>query len=201
MIVKLKGRIENYSENYIDLDVTNVVYRIFMTDSNISALSEMSNEIEIFIYEIIKEDSRNFIGFNNQEEREVFCDLLSVQGVGSKMALNIMSNLSCEEIISSIKTEQISIFTKISGVGQKLAKRILNELKEKIQKKYDTTNLPISDEDHKAKDDLISCLVNLGYPQRVCEETAIQVITENNEKNLEKLIPKALKILTKPIKS
>ena len=134
MIVKLKGRIENYSENYIDLDVTNVVYRIFMTDSNISALSEMSNEIEIFIYEIIKEDSRNFIGFNNQEEREIFCDLLSVQGVGSKMALNIMSNLSCEEIISSIKTEQISIFTKISGVGQKLAKRILNELKEKIQK-------------------------------------------------------------------
>ena len=134
MIVKLKGKIDSFSDSYIDVDVKDIVYRVLMTNLNVQYFKEITSEIEVFIYEIIKEDSRTFIGFRNFQEREVFCDLLSVQGVGSKMAINIMSNLECDKIITSIKTEEISELTKITGVGQKLAKRIHNELKEKIQK-------------------------------------------------------------------
>ena len=197
MIVKLKGKIDNYSEKFIDLDVKNVVYRVLMTNSNVEFFKEITAEIEIFIYEIIKEDSRTFIGFKNFQEREVFSDLLSVQGVGSKMAINIMSSLECNEIITSIKADEISKLTKVSGVGQKLAKRINNELKEKLQKKFELSDFKISEKDQMIKNDLISCLVNLGYPVKISESTAIEVISKNANNDLESLIPIALKMLTR----
>ena len=197
MIVKLKGKIDNYSENFIDLDVKDIIYRILMTNSNVEFFKEITAEIEIFIYEIIKEDSRTFIGFKNFQEREVFSDLLSVQGVGSKMAINIMSSLECNEIITSIKADEISKLTKVSGVGQKLAKRINNELKEKLQKKFELSDLKISEEDQIIKNDLISCLVNLGYQAKISESTAMEVISKNANSDLESLIPIALKMLTR----
>ena len=197
MIVKLKGKIDNYSEKFIDLDVKNVVYRVLMTNSNVDFFKEITADIEIFIYEIIKEDSRTFIGFKNFQEREVFSDLLSVQGVGSKMAINIMSSLECNEIITSIKADEISKLTKVSGVGQKLAKRINNELKEKLQKKFELSTFKISEKDQMIKNDLISCLVNLGYPAKISESTAIEVISKNANNDLESLIPIALKMLTR----
>ena len=197
MIVKLKGKIDNYSENFIDLDVKDIVYRVLMTNSNVEFFKEITAEVEIFIYEIIKEDSRTFIGFKNFQEREVFSDLLSVQGVGSKMAINIMSSLECNEIITSIKADEVSKLTKVSGVGQKLAKRINNELKEKLQKKFELSGFKISEEDQMLKNDLISCLVNLGYPSKISESTAIEVISKNANNDLESLIPIALKMLTR----
>ena len=72
MIVKLKGKIDNYSDNFIDIDVKDIVYRILMTNSNIEFFKEITTEVEIFIYEIIKEDSRTFVGFKDFQEREVF---------------------------------------------------------------------------------------------------------------------------------
>ena len=197
MIVKLKGKIDNYSEKFIDIDVKNVVYRVLMTNSNVEFFKEITAQVEIFIYEIIKEDSRTFIGFKNLQEREVFSDLLSVQGVGSKMAINIMSSLECNEIITSIKADEISKLTNVSGVGQKLAKRINNELKEKLQKKFELSDFKISEKDQMIKNDLISCLVNLGYPTKISESTAIEVISKNSINDLENLIPIALKMLTR----
>ena len=197
MIVKLKGKIDKYSEKFIDLDVKNVVYRVLMTSSNVEFFKEITAEVEIFIYEIIKEDSRTFIGFKNFQEREVFSDLLAVQGVGSKMAINIMSSLECNEIITSIKADEVSKLTKVSGVGQKLAKRINNELKEKLQKKFELSDFKISEKEQMIKNDLISCLVNLGYPVKISESTAIEVISKNTNSDLESLIPIALKMLTR----
>ena len=69
MIVKLKGKIDNYSENFIDIDVKDIVYRVLMTNSNVEFFKEITAEVEIFIYEIIKEDSRTFIGFKNFQEK------------------------------------------------------------------------------------------------------------------------------------
>lgn len=198
MIVKLKGKIDNYSDNFLDIDVKDIVYRVLMTSSNVQFFKEITVDVEIFIYEIIKEDSRTFIGFKNFQEREVFSDLLTVQGVGSKMAINIMSSLECNEIITSIKADEISKFTQVSGVGQKLAKRIHNELKEKLDKKFELLDYKISEKDQMIKKDLISCLVNLGYSARVSESTAIEVISKNNSDDLENLIPIALKMLTHP---
>ena len=198
MIVKLKGKIENFDENFIDLDVNGVVYRVLMSNKNISEIRAVGSYVTIFIYEIRKEDSRIFAGFLKEEERETFGDLLSVQGVGGKMAINIMSNLTNETIIDSIVREDSKIFNKINGVGNKLAMRLINELKEKIKKKNHTKNIIIPGEKHSIFQDLVSCLLNLGFPEKVCETTANYVINNNQEKKLEELIPIAVKSLSNP---
>ena len=198
MIVKLKGNIENFDKNFIDLDVGGVVYRVLMSNKNIGKLGGTGSYVNIFIYEIIKEDSRIFAGFLKEEERETFGDLLSVQGVGGKMAINIMSNLSNETIIDAIIKEDSKTFNQINGVGSKLAMRLINELKEKIKKKNLNLNVNISGEKNSIFQDLVSCLLNLGFPQKVCETTANYVINNNQEKKLEELIPIAVKSLSNP---
>ena len=197
MIVKLKGNIENFDENFIDLDVNGVVYRVLMSNKNISKIRAVGSYVTIFIYEIRKEDSRIFAGFLKEEERETFGDLLSVQGVGGKMAINIMSNLTNETIIDSIVREDSKIFNKINGVGNKLAMRLINELKEKIKKNH-KKNITIPREKNSIFQDLVSCLLNLGFPEKVCETTANYVINNNQEKKLEELIPIAVKSLSNP---
>ena len=110
MITKLKGNIENKHEENIDLDVNGVVFRILMSKKNILKLGAIGSYTEIFIHEIIREDARILSGFLEKEERETFSDLLTVQGVGSKMAINIMSNLDNEKIIYSINKGDSQIF-------------------------------------------------------------------------------------------
>ena len=110
MIVKLKGFIEFCSEEYIDLDVNGIVFRVFISNKSIDKIYPSKSLVSIFVYEIIKENERLFFGFLEYQEREIFSDLLSVQGVGGKMALNIMSKLEINEIIESINNQNSKIF-------------------------------------------------------------------------------------------
>ena len=198
MIVKLKGFIEFCGEDYIDLDVKGVVFRVFLSNKNINKISNAESLINLFVYEVIKENERLFFGFNKYEEREIFSDLLCVQGVGGKMALNIMTKIELDEIVESINNENSKTFLSVSGVGNKLANRIINELKEKIRKK--SFNVPkVNNSIEKNNyNDLVSCLLNLGYPIKTCEITAEKVVNDNKTASLEKLIPVALKYLSKP---
>ena len=198
MIVKLKGFIEFCGDEFIDLDVKGVVFRIFISHKSIEKIYPTDSLISIFVYEIIKENERLFFGFLDYKEREIFSDLLCVQGVGGKMALNIMTEMEMNEIIESINNENSKRFVSVSGVGNKIANRIINELKEKIKKRSFGIISKTSTPDKENFDDLVSCLFNLGYPRKVCELTANKVINENNKMNLEKLIPVALKHLSKP---
>ena len=198
MIVKLKGFIEFCSEEYIDLDVNGIVFRVFISNKSIDKIYPSKSLVSIFVYEIIKENERLFFGFLEYQEREIFSDLLSVQGVGGKMALNIMSKLEINEIIESINNQNSKIFLSVTGVGNKLANRIIIELKEKIKKKSLGISSSITSVNKDNFNDLVSCLFNLGYPRKICELTADKVINDNNQMNLEELIPIALKYLSKP---
>jgi len=198
MIVKLKGNIESFDQESIDVDVQGIVYKVFLTEKNIRDFSDTGSHIILHIYEIIKEDSRLLFGFRDFNEREIFSDLLTVQGVGGKMAINILSKIEFADVIDSIVNEKPNNFTSISGVGNKLSLRIVNELKEKLKKKQ----ISSINDNKKIKNslfyDLVSCLENLGYSSKICESTANEVINENKEKKIEDLIPMALKYLSKP---
>ena len=197
MIVKLKGFIEDWFEDFVDLDVKGVVYRVFVPTKNTNKVYERGSLVTFFIFEILKESERLFFGFLNKKDRELFSDLLKVQGVGGKMALNIMSNLDSELIQQSIITKNQDVFSTVSGVGTKLAVRIVNELCEKLRKKDDNSKV-ILNFSKTIFNDLVSCLSNLGYSQNICEKTAFEVISKNKKMNLEELIPIALNYLSRP---
>ncbi len=198
MIVKLKGFVDYWSDDFIDLDVNGVVFRVFMPQKKIDGIIDKDSKVDLFIFEILKENERLFFGFLNSEDRELFSELLTVQGVGGKMALNIMSQLTFEDINQSIISKSAEIFLSISGVGNKLALRIINELYEKIRKKSDSKKVISVSSNNVNFNDLVSCLFNLGYPQNVCEKTALEVIRKNKDSTLEQLIPIALNHLSQP---
>ena len=198
MIVKLKGFIDFSSIDFIDLDVNGVVYRVYIPQKNIEKIIDKSSQVSIDVFEILKENERLFFGFLNSSDRELFSDLLTVQGVGGKMALNVMSQLNSNDIEGSILAKNPDVFSSVSGVGKKIAIRIINELFEKIRKKSDDKKVLKTDLTSTNYNDLVSCLHNLGYPLNVCEKTAVEVLRENKDVPLEKLIPIALNYLSKP---
>ena len=197
MIVRLKGNIENINPDSIDIDVNGVVFRVLITSKDINKLKNIGDRLIINIFEIIREDSRLLFGFMDLNEKLIFEDLIKVQGVGGKMALNIISELQSEEIINSLRNESISNFTKISGIGKKLAQRIINELKDKASndKLLKSSTLFASKKNKTLFDDLYSCIVNLGYQSKIAEEVSRQIIIHNKNKELKELIPLALKTL------
>lgn len=196
MIVKLKGNIENINSDSVDVDVNGVIYRIFITSKDIKKLTNIGDRISINIFEIIREDNRLLFGFLDPKEKLIFGDLIKVQGVGGKMALNVISELHSDEIINSLRNDVLSNFTKISGIGKKLAQRIINELKDKVcDKELFKSSTVYAPETQNLYDDLYSCIINLGYQSKIAEEVTRQILFENKNKKLEELIPIALKIL------
>ena len=134
MIVKLKGFIDFCSIDFIDLDVNGVVYRVYIPQKNIEKIIDKSSQVSINVFEILKENERLFFGFLNSSDRELFSDLLTVQGVGGKMALNVMSQLNSNDIEGSILEKPRCLCFSFWS-WKKIAIRIINELFEKNQKK------------------------------------------------------------------
>ena len=168
MIVKLKGFIDFCSIDFIDLDVNGVVYRVHIPQKNIEKIVDKSSQVSINVFEILKENERLFFGFLNSSDRELFSDLLTVQGVGGKMALNVMSQLNSNDIEGSILEKNPDVFASVSGVGKKMAERLIIELKDKLDM-IETAPSSVSSLPNSAYlDDLSLALKTLGYSK---EET------------------------------
>ncbi len=129
MISYLKGRIIIIGRGYVILENNGVGYKIYSFEK-----FTCGNEMEIFTYQYVKEDALDLYGFKKIDELETFEMLLEVSGVGPKMAMGIVANLGKEKIIQAISTGDTTLLRTVSGVGQKLAGKIIIELKNKIAK-------------------------------------------------------------------
>ena len=156
MIVYLRGKIIHRGSNYIILDVHDVGYKVF---SN-KAIKQYSNRaIELFIYHHIKEDRSDLYGFKSREELAFFENLIKVNGVGPKMATNILSKTNIDQLKQTISKGDIKLLTAIGGVGKKIAGKIIIELKNKfsVDDKIDFSD--------STTEEVLSALSQLGYKQ------------------------------------
>ena len=208
MIGKLRGKVDSIEEDSLILDVGGVGYHIFCSSRTLSALPPIGEAAQLIIEPHVREDHFHLYGFPNAIEREWFRLLLTVQGVGNKIALAILSAYSPEQIAHTILAKDIHAFRAISGVGPKLAERIVTELKDKV------TKLPMSDfqpvvtdgKSGKKKgkempaptftEDAISALVNLCYTRSEAYAAAIKA-SQNGAKGLDDLIRSSLKELVR----
>lgn len=200
MIGKLTGVIDSlYSDNLI-IDVAGVGYLVHCSSQVISNLT-IGSIVKLWIEMQVKENDITLYGFQNLMEKEWFNHLISVQGVGSKVALAILSALKPEEIITAIFSESVADFKRISGIGPKLASRIVNELKNKQQIFADISKYVVNkdaicsitnNQDGK-RIDAISALTNLGFNNR---SEIIRIVNETIEHEpqiiLEDIIKQAL---------
>ena len=170
MIGKLKGRIDCTDEDSIILDVGGVGYHVFCATRTLAQLAGVGEAAELLIHTHVREDHIHLFGFPDAAEREWFLTLMTVQGVGVKMAMAILSAFSPQQLAQAIAAKDVKSLTRISGVGNKLAERLTTELKNKVAK-LPTGALSIGTVGGKTSalppqsvsEDAVSALVNLGY--------------------------------------
>ena len=161
MIGKLTGKIDGIYEDYLILDVSGVGYRIFTSSSTLHHCGNISN-ISLFIETHVREDHIHLYGFLSIEDKNAFEQLQTVKGVGAKVALNILSQLSTADIQSAIDSKDKTIFSRVSGIGPKLAERMLLELKGKTFSHSPSTISSSTSMDHNIVEDASQALINLG---------------------------------------
>ncbi len=170
MIGKLKGLIDSYGEDYVILDVQGVGYQVHCSARTLQALPVPGEAAVLSIETYVREDAIKLFGFHSDQEREWFRLLQTVQGVGAKVALAVLSTLPPADLANAIALRDKAAVARANGVGPKVAERIVTELKDKAPafSTVDPSLVQLSGaiEDHNAPrpvSDAISALVNLGY--------------------------------------
>ncbi|HIT62786.1 MAG TPA: Holliday junction branch migration protein RuvA [Candidatus Caccovivens faecavium] len=168
MISFLVGTIEEKYENTLVLDVNGVGYELQISNNSLVALPNANETTKVYTYLHVKEDGIALFGFATQEEKGIFMKLITVSGVGPKMAISILSGMKISDLIVAISREDVSLLSKIKGLGKKTAERICLELKDKISVVGYGTDLFNYKEnldnfyDENALNDAVETLINLG---------------------------------------
>jgi len=170
MIGKLRGTIDSYGEDFIIVDVGGVGYLVHCSTRTLQALPSVGEAVALAIETHVREDQIKLFGFTSDLEREWFRLLQTVQGVGTKVALAILSTLKPADLASAIALRDKAAITRAPGVGQKVAERVVTELKDKAPAYADVDPAVIrlsgAVDEHRAPKpiaDAVSALVNLGY--------------------------------------
>jgi holliday junction DNA helicase RuvA len=168
MIAKLAGIIDQIGSEEVVIDVGGVGYLAFCSARTINRLPPPGSAARLLIETHVREDHIHLYGFADREERDWFGRLTTVQGVGARLALAILSALAPEQLTLAIAAQDKVALTRAEGVGAKLAARIVNELHDKIATAAPapnsmTTAAPFSEAGSDAAADAVSALVNLGY--------------------------------------
>ncbi|MBQ9034987.1 MAG: Holliday junction branch migration protein RuvA [Alphaproteobacteria bacterium] len=206
MIAKLKGIIDTLGEDYCIIDVNGVGYLVAASAKTLGKLN-VGAEAALLTEMIVREDSISLFGFADAWEKEWFNTLTKVQGVGAKVCLSILSILTPAQLAQAIGAQDKSSFCRASGVGPKLAARIVTELKDKIvtipvgnnsTEVLSDTPTPMvipapSETDYSKSEDVISALVNLGYQRLEAYRAVNKVMAENQDAAVPTLIRLALK--------
>lgn len=157
--------------DYVIIDVNGVGYQVLIPTRLANHFSPLGKEVELYTYFHVKEDQLQLFGFLDYGDKEMFELLLSVGGIGPKLALGILSAVTREDLARAIVEEKISLLTKLPGIGKKTAQRLILELKDKIAKLnlvFPEGHQP-SELDIDAYNDVLSALLGLGYSQREVE--------------------------------
>lgn len=209
MIAKLTGKLDSFLQDSLILDVNGVGYEVFVSKINLHNLGQAGDVTVLHIETIVREDSMTLYGFKSTEEKQWFRLLTSVQGVGAKAALAILSAASLSMLASAISVQDKAVLTKADGVGPKLATRIVTELKDKVANvavasfhangssagSDAATASEAASTDNVIVGDAVSALANLGYAKAEAYQAVSSVVNDNPDMELPNLITASLKKL------
>lgn len=194
MIAYLKGTIIQKDSNQVILDIGGVGYCCSIPLSTYFKLGEVSEEAALHIYTHVTDNTLALYGFSSLEEKDLFLKLISISGIGPKIALNILSGIETADLEEAIRKSDVARLAMIPGIGKKTAMRIALELQEKLEDKERV----IVSKTLKEKEDVLSALLNLGFKRKEVEKIVDDTIRElGSEAGLENLLKESLKRLAK----
>jgi len=195
MIGFLRGAVLRKSPQEILLDVAGVGYRVLVPVSTFCRLPDPGGEAKLLIHTHVREDQLVLFGFSNPTELELFEKLISVSGVGPKVALGVLSGIEAEDLVHAIRANDLARLTRVPGVGKKTAERVILELKDKL-KAFQVLS-PGAKAPSPAKGDLLSALSNLGYTSSEAERAAEEALHNRPDAPLGDLLREALRVITR----
>lgn len=195
MIGFLRGLVVEKQPTRILLDVRGVGYELSVPVSTSERLAPENGEVTLLTYLHVREDAMQLYGFSTQEEKKLFQDLLSVSGVGPRVALGIISGCRVDEFYSSIRQADIRRLTNLPGIGKKTAERLVLELKDKI-KETGAAEAPAPAPGKEARiTEALLALQSLGYNRTNAEKVLQQIAAGQTEVSTEALVKEALRRL------
>jgi len=191
----IKGTFKSIEKEYIVIECGNIGYKIFTSGSTISNMPAIDQQIKIYTHQIVREDFIGLYGFLTKDEISMFNLLISINGVGPKAALSLMSIANVSTLKYAIITDDDKLITKAPGIGKKTAQRIILELKDKItvgDAMPKGTTISDIDIDNEKLSEAVGALIALGYSDKEAEK-AIEKANRSN--SVEDIIKECLKIL------
>ncbi len=182
MIAFLTGKLINKSPNGIILDVSGVGYELLASLETYQALPATGEQASVHVHTHVREDEIVLFGFSEIREKVLFRRLIRVNGVGARLALNILSGIATEELIHALRTEDLVRITAIPGIGKKTGERLILDLKDKLLDLQGIDDANASPNDKAGTplfDDLLSVLLNLGYKKGSAEKALRQLQFED----------------------
>lgn len=205
MIAYLAGKIIEKEANTVIIDVGGIGYEATIPLSTFYELGAPGEEISLRIYTYVREDTLQLFGFKTLQERELFLKLITVSGIGPKVAISMLSGMNADEIVAAIRTDNLARLTSIPGIGKKTAERLVIELRDKVAALTAAAGAnPVSSDGQMAAvsgndvyDDAISALINLGYQRNAAEKALKKAVQEGTEMSVQKLLRRSLQLLAK----
>jgi Holliday junction DNA helicase RuvA len=206
MIAHLNGRLLSKEATSVIVDVAGVGYEVSIPFSTFYEVGDVGSNVELRIYTHVKEDALQLYGFKTLLERQLFISLLSVSGVGPKIGIALLSGMSADELVTSIKNNNLARLTAVPGVGRKTAERLVVDLREKMitLAASQTTEepgvvfdsaLPSSDDDVRSQ--ALSGLLNLGYQRTAAEKAIDAALNDGGEITVEAVLRRGLRKLAR----
>ncbi len=180
MIAHLRGRLLTKAPHQAIVDCNGVGYEVSISVTTFTDLPAENAEVSLHIYTNVREDQIALFGFSDRQEKKLFERLISVSGIGPKLAITVLSGISAERLVGAIRGNDLGMLTRIPGIGKKTAERVVLELKDKLEDMVaayaaDAKHIPIGS----AGEDALSALVNLGYA-RPAAQKAVETVLEKH---------------------
>ena len=206
MIAHLSGTLLSKQATSVIVDVSGVGYEVTIPLSTFYDLEDLGSTVQLRIYTHVREDALQLYGFKTGRERELFLKIISVSGIGPKLGITLLSGMSADEMIASIRTNNLARLTLIPGVGRKTAERLIMELREKVA---DLSSAQLEEElgakpevsaestEDTVRADALSALLNLGYQRSGAEKAIDAALGEGGDITVESVLRRTLKKLAR----
>ncbi len=199
MIAHLRGRLLEKHPNRVIVDVNGVGYDVHVPLSTFYEMAETGEQVALRIHTHVREDALLLYGFATVLELQIFERLLSVSGIGPKLALAVLSGIEPNELVAAIRTANVARLTGIPGIGKKIAERIGLELKDKMASflPAEMAASPAATAGESLRTDVLSALMNLGYHRPLAERAADSALKRDAGSSFESVLKHALRELAK----
>jgi holliday junction DNA helicase RuvA len=196
MIAHLRGKLLAKHPNQIVVETAGVGYEVNITVPTFSDLPAAGSEVALHIYTHVREDLLALYGFSQPAEKQLFEKLMTVSGIGAKLAITILSGMAAAELAGAIRGNDLARLTKIPGIGKKTAERMVLELRDKLPPATGVTQ-PAQPTMNSMEEDVLSALMNLGYQRPAAEKVLATAIKNDKDGSFDALFRASLAGLSK----